>query len=65
MKLFIKKKQEKQKSNEKIFEKYKNINSLNKIIIDEFISKILISNINPEIKERDIVVEWEILKIED
>jgi len=43
-----------------ILEKYKRIDKLNKIIIDEFIDKIYIGKINNKIQTRDIIVEWNI-----
>jgi len=45
---------------ENTFKKYKKISKLNKVIIDEFISRIYIGNVNEEIKERDILIEWNI-----
>jgi len=42
------------------FKKYKKINKLNRIIVDEFIDKIYIGKFNEETKERDIVIEWNI-----
>ncbi|MCL2360690.1 MAG: recombinase family protein [Defluviitaleaceae bacterium] len=41
-----------------IIEKYKQIDRLNKIILDEFVSKIYIGDVNEETKERDIIIEW-------
>jgi len=46
-----------------ILGKYKRIEKLNKIIIDEFIDKIYIGKVNEETKERDIVVEWNIQEV--
>ena len=43
-----------------ILTKYNTINKLNKVIVDEFIDKIYIGNVNLETKERDIIVEWNI-----
>ena len=43
--------------------KYKKINELNKVIIDEFIDKIYIGKVNEEAKERDIVIEWSIEEV--
>ena len=41
-----------------ILKKYKHIDSLNKIIVDEFIDKVYIGNYNKENKTRDIEIEW-------
>lgn len=46
-----------------IFEKYKRIDELNKVIIDEFIDVIKIGKINEFTNERDITIEWDFLKI--
>jgi len=46
-----------------ILNKYKKINELNKIIIDEFIYRIYIGNINETTRERDITIEWNIKEI--
>ena len=45
---------------QKIFKKYKHIEKLDKVIIDTFISKILIGKINEETKKRDIKIIWNI-----
>jgi len=41
-----------------IIDKYKQIDKLNKIILDEFVSRIYIGDVSEEAKERDIVIEW-------
>lgn len=47
--------------NEKLlFEKYKNIKKLDRLIVDTFISKIIIGKIDPETKKRDIKIIWNI-----
>ena len=46
------------KDNNNLYFKYKQIKFLNKFIIDEFIDKIYISNINKEIITRDIKIKW-------
>jgi len=43
-----------------ILKKYKKIDKLNRVIIDEFIDKICIGKVNEKTKERDIVIEWNI-----
>ena len=43
---------------QKIFKKYKHIDKLDKIIIDTFISKILIGKVDEETKKRDIKIIW-------
>ena len=47
-------------STEVILKKYKKINELNKVIIDEFIDKIYIGKVDEEMKERDVIIEWKI-----
>jgi len=42
----------------KILNKYKQLKSLNKIIIDEFIDKIYVGKLNKETKTRDIQIKW-------
>jgi len=53
-------KNEKKDNITSLFNKYKKINSLNKIIVDEFIDKIYIGKLNKETKEKDIIIEWNI-----
>lgn len=56
--LEIKKQQE---SNEKtIFEKYKKLTKLDKMVIDTFISKIIIGKADPKTEKRDIKILWNI-----
>lgn len=55
---YYKMKEETSNNNEKIFNKYKKINKLNRIIIDEFIDKIYIGKINNENNTRDIKIKW-------
>ena len=50
-------KENKKQAND-ILKKYKHIDSLNKIIVDEFIDKVYIGNYNKENKTRDIEIEW-------
>lgn len=45
-------------NNKNIFNKYKKLKNLNKVIIDEFIEKIYISKLNEEKKERNILIKW-------
>lgn len=54
----IKKNLEERKQADEILKKYKHINSLNKIIIDEFIDKVYIGVYDKETKTRDIEIEW-------
>ena len=49
---------ETRKQAEDILKKYKHIKELNKIIIDEFIDKIYIGEIDKETNSRDIEIEW-------
>lgn len=55
---YYKMKEETSKDNNKIFNKYKRINKLNKIVIDEFIDKIYIGKMNNENNTRDIKIKW-------
>lgn len=48
----------KQEENEKLFEKYRNIKELNKVILDSFIKRIIIGKVNLETSERPIKIEW-------
>ena len=50
-------KKEKKQADE-ILKKYKKIKNLNKIILDEFIDKVYIGEIDKETKTRDIEIEW-------
>jgi len=43
-----------------VLKKYKKINTLNKVVVDEFINKIYIGKVNEETNERDIIIEWNI-----
>ena len=43
-----------------ILKKYKKINVLNRVIVDELIDKIYIGKMNKETKERDIIIKWNI-----
>ena len=55
---FYKKKEITTNDNKKIFSKYKTLESLNRVIIDEFIDKIYISKSNEEMNSRDIQIKW-------
>ena len=46
-----------------IFEKYRHIDELNKVIIDEFIDTIKIGKYDEETNEREISIEWDFLKV--
>ena len=43
---------------ESILKKYKHIDKLNKIIVDEFVEKIYIGTLDKETKSREIRIEW-------
>ena len=45
---------------EGIFEKYKNIEKLDRLIVETFISKIIIGKVDPETKKRDIIIIWNV-----
>ncbi len=49
---------EKQVDKEKIFEQYKDIKELNRVILDTFISRIEISKVNKDTLTRPIKIEW-------
>ena len=49
-----------QKNQEKIFAKYNKFDKLTRIVIDEFIDKIYIGNIDPETNKRKFRIEWNI-----
>ncbi len=49
---------EKQLDKEKLFEQYKDIKELNKVVLDAFISKIEIGKLNKETSERPIKIKW-------
>ena len=53
-------KKEERKQAEEVLKKYKHINKLNKVIIDEFISKVYVGNYDKETKIRDIEINWSI-----
>lgn len=55
---YYKMKGESSKNNKEIFSKYKNLEELNKIIVDEFIDKIYIGKLNEETNSRDIQIKW-------
>lgn len=46
------------KDQEKIFKKYKELKSLNRVVIDEFIDKIYIGKVDPETKKRKFRIVW-------
>ena len=49
---------QKQEKNVELFEKYKNIKELNRVVLDEFVKRIEVGKINPETSERNIKIEW-------
>lgn len=44
----------------KLFEKYRNLSDLNKIVLDAFINKIEIGKIDPLTSERPINIDWDL-----
>lgn len=48
----------------KIFEKYKHIDKLTKVIIDEFVDVVQIVSLNKETNERDIDIHLNIINLE-
>ncbi len=55
---YYKMKEETSKNNDKIFSKYQTLTELNKFIVDEFVDKIYIGNLNKETNTRDIQIKW-------
>lgn len=53
-------KKQQETSEKVIFEKYKNITKLDRIVVDTFISKIIIGKVNPETQKRDMKIIWNI-----
>lgn len=51
-------KEESAKNNKEIFSKYKKLEELNRVIVDEFIDKIYIGKLRVETKSRDIQIKW-------
>ena len=56
--IIIKQKKETLETNKMLFSKYEQLESLNRIIIEEFIDKIYISKINTETNTKDIQIKW-------
>ena len=55
--IIIKQKKETLETNKMLFSKYEQLESLNRIIIEEFIDKIYISKINTETNTRNIQIK--------
>lgn len=53
-----KERKENSKDIESILKKYKKINKLTRIIVDEFIEKIYIGTLDKDTKTREIKIEW-------
>lgn len=51
-------KEESWENKDKIFIKYQELKSLNRVIVDEFIDKIYIGNVNKETNTRNIKIKW-------
>ena len=47
-------------NNKKLFSKYKKIEKLDRLILDEFVSKIYIGKYNEETKQRELEIDWNI-----
>ena len=56
--LFYYQKKEKSWNKEAIFKKYQQLSHLNYLIIQEFIDKIYIGNVNSKNNTRDIQIKW-------
>lgn len=48
----------KREENKKLFEKYRDIKALNRVVLDSFIKRIVIGKANLETSERPIKIEW-------
>ena len=46
------------KNTKELFNKYQQLEKLNRVIVDEFVDKIYIGKINEENKTRDIEIKW-------
>ena len=55
---YFKLKEDTSKNYAELFNKYQQLESLNKIIVDEFVDKIYIGKIDEEKKTRDIQIKW-------
>ena len=53
-------KRKKRDKREDVLNKYKHLDKLNKIIVDEFIDRIVVGEPDKETKEREITIEWNI-----
>lgn len=45
-------------STKELFDKYKKLDKLNRVIIDEFVDKIDVDKLNKETNTRDIEIKW-------
>ena len=46
------------KNTKELFNKYQQLEKLNRVIVDEFVDRIYIGKINEETKTRDIEIKW-------
>ena len=46
------------KNTKELFNKYQQLEKLNRVIVDEFVDKIYIGKINEETNTRDIEIKW-------
>ena len=51
-------KESSRKNTKELFNKYQQLEKLNRVIVDEFVDKIYIGKINEETKTRDIEIKW-------
>ena len=51
------------KNTKELFNKYQQLEKLNRVIVDEFIDKIYIGKINEETNTRDIEIKWNLESI--
>ena len=58
---YYKMKEESLKNSKELFCKYKKLTELNRVIVQEFIDKIYISNISKKIQKRTMQIKWNIL----
>lgn len=56
----LNKERNKKENNKKLFSKYRKIEKLDRMVLDEFVSKIYIGKYNEETKERELEIIWNI-----
>ena len=51
-------------TSQSLFKKYKHIEKLTKEIVDKFIDRVLIGKVNPLTNERDIDIEFNLIRLD-